>query len=867
MAALAACEPLPHLQSNQCGNHIIEPGEDCDGAGIGPSSCSATCRLECASGVDACPAGWGCGGDGLCRQPQGKLSALGSGLPISADRLTLADFDGDGKRDVLATRGTSLSIAYLDEHGLLPESTTLSISPIDDFVDAPGVGDLDGDGRADLALRVGRDLGVLRGQSDRTLIADAFTRDPGLDVQDGDALIALDIDTRSDAPGDEILAYGNGALRVVRTQGQMPSGPLFTWGAGSSLSRPPALVQVNGARMLLVSIDGDDHVTLLSPLVSDPSAVPAGSQVTWNVESGGKWVVSPQVITLPTGGTVQGGAFLYSLTSSYDLLIRGKLGGQDQYFVSFYSYYYSASVYQQGYHSSPYQGCSCATTGCCTGVASSGTPSGATLFSVMGDVQASEPTLLAGTLTTGVTGLVTEQGIYTIVCQNNGCYTPIDGSSLPDPSLGFKQTFKRAVSPGGGTWTSVLSFGAGVIAATADPGFTFYRAEGGAWNPFQIPTQSAPQNLVVGDFNGDGTSDLLFTQISARAPTSDPTLQSLHASFGDPYGIPGAATDLGDVGHVGWLLSERDTSNPDGISDCLAHTTGAAAGATPYYLFDGSTDRQLESPLVLRSNGCAGDPIGVARYSAVGRFSGAASADVATIYRVGDVAPYTYEIHSVVPDSGDSAALCKAAPASVALSDPGSDELTLLPIDLAGAGTDQLLIFPKGGSKLFVASVASGKWSLETVDLGQTYQDLTTAALGAGPAGKHLSDVVLWSASGVTVLWNDGNGALDPGSSAQIPIAAGVCPGSDTTPRGVAAINFLGHAERQLLVVTGTDTLVASLADPAARTFAPPTCASSETGGGGDAVTTGDVNGDGVDDLVLTRPGGLQVFTGIPVNP
>ncbi len=67
------CE-LEELGRDVCGNQIIEAGEDCDGAAVESLACNAACRVEC--GADSkCPAGWGCGTDGLCRQPSGVLEA------------------------------------------------------------------------------------------------------------------------------------------------------------------------------------------------------------------------------------------------------------------------------------------------------------------------------------------------------------------------------------------------------------------------------------------------------------------------------------------------------------------------------------------------------------------------------------------------------------------------------------------------------------------------------------------------------------------------------------------------------------------------------------------------------------------------
>src|SRR5262245_10700411 len=67
---LASCSELPNLATGVCGNHVLEPGEECD---QGDPSCGApvsehACRNVCPSGV-TCPAGSFCGTDALCRTP------------------------------------------------------------------------------------------------------------------------------------------------------------------------------------------------------------------------------------------------------------------------------------------------------------------------------------------------------------------------------------------------------------------------------------------------------------------------------------------------------------------------------------------------------------------------------------------------------------------------------------------------------------------------------------------------------------------------------------------------------------------------------------------------------------------------------
>lgn len=894
LAGLASCTDLPELPRDQCGNHIIERDEDCDGVGIGDNACSASCRLECTA-KGACPEGWGCGSDGLCRQPSGQFTPFGGTLALSADRLALADFDGDGRADLLASRGSSLSVAYLDRHGLLPGTATVSYSPIDMYEDVPAVGDLNGDGTADLALRFGEGLGVLHGQQSRTLLPTAFAREPDTSLGEGDRLFAADVDLRGEAPGDEILAVRADGLYLVRTanQGDLPTKPLLSWPAsgkalvarvpvGQILYTPPVPVTppattsypiAPGAHVVL-AFEGDDHVTVFEPMALQDPLVP--ESLAWNYEG---TLSPPVVVTLPAGVTVTKTVFAASLTSSsgtayLDLLIGGAgPGGEGLYYAA-----NRASNSMRGF---------------CSGQCA--TPNSAAPFvRIASDGGASEMPLAVGHLNGGnILDFITPSGIYIDDCspgKPKSCqYQSVD---LADPSKGVSASYvRRAIPDDPGGWTEALlspfstgGYGA-ILTASAQPGFTFYKTSAtvsGFLNPFRVLTQSAVKNLRIGDFDGDAIVDVLFTQVSARATPSDPALESLHVAFGDPRGIPETPADLGDLGHVTRVLPAQLIQPPfpeDSITDVLV-TTKTDAGSD-LYTFRGSTDRQVQAPLLLFEPcappaGSTPASLGIPRYPAIGRFipkKGAddATADIAVIYRTEAASGSSFALWAMHPgESISSSAICADKIGPGVITDPGSDDLLMVPVDLQGDGQDELLILPRGSSKLFVAAIEGDAWSIDAIDLGEAYVGITTVELGAHPGKPALRDVALWSATGVAVLWNDGTGTLAPDAAAKVSIADVACPraGTEATagaPTGVAALRLDASATRALVVVTENDTLLARLGDAKKRALGKATCATETFGGGGDAITRGDVDGDGVDDFVVARRGGVLVFKGVPV--
>ena len=114
LALLAAlthgCSDLPVIASSGCGNRVIEPSEDCDEpTGATAFVCAQpgdvhACRYLCERGSStrACPDGYACGADGLCRTSVGDFVSVGRPIEAASATLEAGDFDGDGATDLLA---------------------------------------------------------------------------------------------------------------------------------------------------------------------------------------------------------------------------------------------------------------------------------------------------------------------------------------------------------------------------------------------------------------------------------------------------------------------------------------------------------------------------------------------------------------------------------------------------------------------------------------------------------------------------------------------------------------------------------------------------------------------------------------------
>lgn len=120
LASVAGCSDLPPIDAGQCGNGVVEParGEECDGRAEGGAVCRpadsavGACRFDCSA--SACPAGFGCGIDNICRAASARFENVTRGI-TAVSSVRLADMDGDGRSDLITESAEGIELVYAND--------------------------------------------------------------------------------------------------------------------------------------------------------------------------------------------------------------------------------------------------------------------------------------------------------------------------------------------------------------------------------------------------------------------------------------------------------------------------------------------------------------------------------------------------------------------------------------------------------------------------------------------------------------------------------------------------------------------------------------------------------------------------------
>jgi len=919
LLALAAlgCGELEDIDAGVCGNGILEKGEDCDSPddACGQPGDDAECRFIAVDG--ACPIGSASvaeqlGGDGVCRFAFGTYESSDS-LPGGPNILVgLADFDGDFHPDAAALRPGDVAVHYLSDTASIISTATvpsdlgfpvvgaLSDPEPGDSTDAPSLPPTAG-----FVLAEGG-LSVVLGDAGRALAPKSYAPYP----VSPDARHSVFAEVNPESIGEEILAVinlpaGGAALVDIYLQSLEPPRPLPG-------TQPPLVLGITAGNLDLSS--PCDEIVLAEEGKATLSVLRMCEQ--------GKYSPSAPVtlLQLPTGQTVVSGARLADLNGDLflDLMVQASASGplSARLLVAY-------GIGDGTFSSDPSLAAADNT------LAPFHQP-GAYLLDkafplAAGDVNGDKvPDFVLASFNIGsaddpdtVPGHVMVSGAPP---GQEGCFGIGDQLSGKFPGL-------QAIPPGyacvaQGNWSEAVmgrlngdDFPDVAAIGPGAPYLDFLVGTGtGIFNPAQLPTQAGGEKLLAGDFDGDLVTDLAFVEEGSAG-------DSVAVAFGKLVGPPEAPVRVGGLGKINVLGSGRVLAIPneyDLISDLGVIAEDPVTGGQRAALLYGSTNRVFDAPFGIVEGEGKSQRFSPAARVLIGEFDGepGAHGDLAVI-TARDVAADGQPISAapperiwLLPSSGD-ADLSNAEKQLSPQLEMRACTAAMTAADLDGDGRDEIVVLgaiSQQGSVATVARRGATGFDLDPPQpLSEFYLDLfgtlmcadvpisppdssdllfsliisrpprvvdlsgevgvaarpDVLALAFVPAGES-GDV----STKLVVFENDGQGGLDvPGriSLAMPPELAG------QTVVSFDVLNADSDPQKEVVLVAvdlaGSNETSMYLAEMDLEAKALVPRFKFQSVAGPLSVITGDVDLDGVDDIVASTVYGIEVLRGKPRDP
>jgi hypothetical protein len=869
--ALLDCTSFAPIPAATCGNGVIDASEDCDTFSVGATACrpptasSFACRFDCSS--TACPTGYGCGADDVCRKPSGKFAATGTQVAAGAWRLLAGDFDGDRRIDVLSREPIALDgqsrtrLHFFDENAAL--ARTLVIPPT---IAAPTVVDVNADARADLVFSsfgspgnpVGG-LGTMLGQQDRTLSPVAY---PTFTFPITARLIPI-----------HGLAATTSFVFYTKDPTQGASlGVTDATGAGVRLvsfpsNAEPFASSISVGRFYESSANWPCECAVLAlPNTPDVLIYPL-----CRVQNGSPVVNTTGIadlhhVKLPPNLTVDRGVLVADADGDghLDLLIAA-LDGTPPVQKTFIAY----------------------GTG---GVGFRSTPNGpiddlASTFRVnkVGeeDFEPALPLAVGDMNLDGKPDLVTPQSV--LVSQLGTGVPASDGGTDAGGDGGTqKLTYFVAGQKARGTWTDakIADFNGNgfpdvIAGSSASLDLDFFSGNGvESFSSFTLTTNGPASNFSVGDVDGDYLPDLVFAQVGTGA-------DDLAIAYGRLGGAPDSPMVVGSFAKIGQTLT-YDPGAPLANTVVIDHPLGMAS--TNVSILAGSGDRD---PLALFSLSRPHDVNDVPLAVVPGAFSTAGNFDFVALgqdldplkmlpsstFRLWLAKATSTPMASVTPQLASPVKgptlRSDAAPfvgtetafgisALLAQGDVNGDGVPevvmLLPRSALGDGADSQLLIAKARSDATAFDVsdpialgvhASTDGQLAVVDVDDDGA-LDVVAL-TGPEGAFT----------LVVYWNDGKGGFSPQRSTAIAT-------SGDLPTGFALVRVALNEPRAIAYTTLKSVVLAHI-NPKDRTARPERLDVTMKGATG--IVAADIDGNGVEDLAVADSNNIVILRAQPVLP
>jgi len=905
---LLDCAALDKLPETTCGNGVVDAAEDCD---TFPSSTDPTkprcgaptegdfaCHLHCGvadSGANVCPAGWGCDTSGMCREPSGQFSSALGFVSGGAVRLTVGDFDGDGRKDLVASgprnphSASSVRVHYFDDLGALAQVASLPTAVV-----SPAVFDHDHNGRDAIAFGVpaasspktaASSLGVVSGLADRTFLPVVF---PAATLPDTNAVPVFVFDHAAD------VKLPNGSESAIILFAQDKNGEAIVsldaeLGGTAKLTRAlPATPDSIRGRPLTARLFDLDATSACGEIIVAMQVAPIGKLLVLSpctpapkATAGTRWSLAPEALKpfdLPALADTSRGVLVADVDGDGHLDVLVDTNDTDGPQV----------LYGNGL-----------------------TLEAPRKWAPAGLTSALKMPLAAGDL--NLDGKVDYVFPTYVALQQSaaaaGADGGADGGADAGPALNRDGTLSEIAELQQTTaWADAVigrfngdPFADFAAIHSGAPDIDLFAGGSAGFTPSTVTTDGVVQAIARGDFDGDHVDDLGFTQ-NASGGTS-----TLSIAYGHPTGSLEPPSRIGSVDRARGLAVLPHGSAPADLGLYAVTATSAAhpIASTSLTLLLGSGDReplallfyidqlscsrmtqpcmmprQPLSPLVSRQwsplSVLAG-PIAVDGVSAVVTYAVGTSTpakgnpDTFGVWVAngdpgvpgGIAAPMEQQVLDGQYDAYDD--MNRTAKLATAIQDVDNlgDHLSeILAISNKTNGRDAALLVvrpgrtPAGDEKILTGLQVTSSAQLEAIDLdGDGFRD-AIGLFGAPPNAQ------------VVAFLNDGKGAFKvPGITLTIPPpAAGAV--NDGTPvafagiavRGSSAVTGAAVQNNALAVLTASSVVLATLR-PDKQGFDVQSLSSllNKPLNNATGIAAGDFNGDGVEDIAIAD-GGIRLI-------
>jgi hypothetical protein len=837
---VCGCANRTPLDVDTCGNGVIELGEDCDSF-VDPelganTSCGASesapvqrCHYVC-DAEQACPIGWGCGVDGVCRHAIGELKAApGTPSELNAERFVAGDVDDDGVLDLIGMTRTAIAVRSGEGTGRFGEPAVFT-TPI--TTGWSSFGDVDGDAGMDAIVPIGLGVLGLAGDAERTFRPIAAAAPIAVDSIPG----ADDVRVVSLLPD---RAQGQAPLSRTAMVVSGPAGPAIAMGAAGpvvpipgvafdvdDLAEPLCVANIHQAperngEELVLAVAGRADV-LVYELATDGESI----------------AVVAEIATAPLGPVLHGVHVVdVDGDAAADLLISVADADTDRVAVAYGD-----------------------------GLGSFSTPVVDERFDALlagCNVEVDEvcrrwPTLAADFDGDGIADFVATNAVYLAT----GATTPL---------------VHRADNPLPEAWVDAVSGdfnrdGRVDFAAVSEGqvGIDVLLGDGaGLFNPIHSSSLGVVSSIATGDFDGDFTDDIAVIEHAAST-------DQVSVAFGSGSGQPEPLVTMlraPEIRHFGAGYATQ--VYPDVITDLVVQTVTEDGAESMYVALNGTPERRMVAPFGITGSDAPFVPDvvllgelvpGSDAQSDIVAISGAEDGGSMWLFEgarsVGMRQPTPDDAISLEDALGEDAFSAECAVWAVGDVDgDGADEIVAVDNnddcfdeDEAVDEARMAIIDPGGTHRVF--ELTDGRkmpLALELADLDAD-GDLDVVVVFRGELAD---DDGLTVGAGVTAYFNDGG--FDPERRSSV---VGSGPGERGRPTAATVLNADSDPALEVAFLDGYDLFIADLREDA--TFAAGQTPSATLSVGFDVhAVTGDFDGDGVDDMAFSDEHQVDVVLGI----